>query len=62
MSKTEILLDWLSKQENRETLPYADVKEAQYDVFEHYGQIYSYPDTDVVYLGKTFFRIKNKGK
>lgn len=59
MTKREILMDWLSKKENRDKLPYCDLPINEQDIFDAYGQVLKYEEgSHIVCLGKTYFRIK----
>lgn len=59
MTKREIVLDWLSKPENREKLPQIKVSQEQMEAYDDMGQVYHYSNEEsVICIGKTFSKIK----
>lgn len=54
MTREEIILDWLSKKQNRDKLPIVEVDECTYDALDHYGKIYHFGTDSVNLIGDKF--------
>lgn len=65
MTALEIILDWLSVEDNRNKLPVRKCNKCEYDGVKQYGHIYHFLDENNVWatignLGDKYFKIEEE--